>query len=130
MTIHSFNSFIHSIHSFIQLEFTFNIILHPFALVYSILAVQSYTLQSVTTGISRIQLAPYIVITVVLTVFPMLYFASHDHFITTNLYFSIPSPFSPSPPPFPSRNVSLILPLSSLKSYHFYKSNATEHNKI
>ena len=41
-------------------------------------------------------LAQYIVITTLLTIFPVLYLHPRDYSVTTNLYFSIPSPFSPS----------------------------------
>ena len=64
----------------------------------SIVVKQSYTFQSVPPNISSTHLAPHTVITISLTVFPVLYFTPHDYFVTTNLYFSVPSPFSPSPP--------------------------------
>ena len=37
-----------------------------------------------------IPLAPYIVITILVTIFPMLYIISCDYFVTTNLYFLVP----------------------------------------
>ena len=50
-----------------------------------------------------IGMTPYIVIRILLTSFPMLYFRSHNYSVTTNLYFLILSPFSPIPAtPFPS----------------------------
>ena len=45
----------------------------------------------------RSHVAPHRVIAILLTIFPMLYFTSCDYFITTNLYFLIPSHLSPAP---------------------------------
>ena len=50
-------------------------------------------------NISSTHLVPYIVITVLLSIFPMLYFTSPWLFVTANLFFLIPSPFLPSPLP-------------------------------
>ena len=46
---------------------------------------------------SCIHLSSYIVIRVVLTIFPMLYLHPHDYFVITNPYFLISSLFSPIP---------------------------------
>lgn len=43
-------------------------------------------------------LAPYTVITMLLTILPALCFISHDCFVTADLYFLVLSPFSASPP--------------------------------
>ena len=59
---------------------------------------QSRTLQSAPPGIPSTHLAPHIITTILLTMFPMLYFIFHDYSVTTSLYFSIPSLFSPSHP--------------------------------
>ena len=80
---------------FFQLKFTFSIILYQLQ-VHGIVVRKSYTLQSASPpDISSTQLAPYIVITILLTIFPMLYFTSCDYFVTTNLYFLISSFFQP-----------------------------------
>ena len=47
---------------------------------------------------SSAHLAPCIVLTILLTVFPMLHLRPRDCFVTAKLNFLIPSPFSPSPP--------------------------------
>ena len=70
---------------FFQLQFTFNIIL-----VYSIVVRQSYTLQSVPSDISSTHLS-YLVITILLTIFPVLNFTSlwlfcNYHFVLLNLF--------------------------------------------
>lgn len=68
------------------------------------------TLQSVTFNISSTHLAPYIIITMLLTtsIFPMLWFILCDYFVTTSLYISIPSLFSPILlTPFPLATISL-----------------------
>ena len=67
------------------------------------------TLQGVPSDISSTHLAPHIVITVLLTVFPMLYFTSCGYSVTTNLGFLTPSPFSHSPPTtYPLATISLL----------------------
>ena len=63
------------IKNFLQCKFIFNIILCMFQ-VSSIVVRQSYTLQSVHPNISSTHLTPYIVITILLTIFPMLYLTS------------------------------------------------------
>ena len=42
-------------------------------------------------------LPPYIVIKILLAVFPMLYSHSHNYYVTTNLYFLFPSSFFTQP---------------------------------
>ena len=87
-----------------QLPFTLNIILYQFQ-AQSIVVRQPYILLRGSPGISSTQLSPYIAITVLFTIFTMLYY-----FVTTNLYLSIPPPFSPSPPKsFPSGNYQPLL---------------------
>ena len=61
--------------NFFQLQFTFNIILYQFQ-VYSIVVRQSYTFQSGPLDISSNYLALYLISTILLTIFPMLYFIS------------------------------------------------------
>ena len=61
--------------NFFQLQFTFNIILYQFQ-VYSIVVRQSYTFQSGPLDISSNYLALYLISTILLTIFPMLYFTS------------------------------------------------------
>ena len=65
--------------------------------VYSLLVRESYALHSVPLDISSAHLAPYTVITILLTVFPMVYLHPHDYFVTANPSCSIPSPFHPIP---------------------------------
>ena len=79
------------------LQFTFNFILYWFQ-VYSLVVRQSYTLHSVSINISSAHPALHIIITILLTVFPMLYWHPHDYFVTTNLYCLTPSPLSPRAP--------------------------------
>lgn len=53
--------------------------------VYSTVGKQSYTLQSIPPDISSAQLAPFLVVTILLTIFPMLYLHPYDYFEKTNL---------------------------------------------
>ena len=77
---------------------------------YNLVIRHLYNLWSAHPNKSSTHLTPYIVITILLTIFPMLYFNPHDHSVTTNLYFSIPSPLSPiSPTPLPSGNCQNVL---------------------
>ena len=69
---------------------------------YSIGVKQSYTLQSVPPDISSTHLTPYIIITVLLNTFPVLYFTSS--WLFCNYQFVLFDPFSffthlPDPPP-------------------------------
>ena len=66
--------------------------------VYSFLVRQSYASHSFPLNSSSPQMAPYIVITVILTVFPVLYLLPHDYFVTTNLCFLVPPPLPSSAP--------------------------------
>ena len=77
-----------------QLLFTFSSILFQFP-VDNIVVRQPYSLSSPNT--SGTHLAPCIVITILLTILPMLLYTC-DYFVTTNLSFLIPSPFLPSLP--------------------------------
>ena len=54
---------------------------------------QSYNLQSDPPDISSTYLVPYLAVKTSLTIFPM----PLDYFVTTNLYFFVPSPFDPAP---------------------------------
>ena len=86
---------------FFPLEFTFNIILHQFQ-VYRIMVRQSYA-ECSTPIISSTQLAPYTVITILLTVIPKLHFTFSRLFY--NYQFVLLNPFSfftqpPNPHPF------------------------------
>ena len=56
-----------------------------------------YTLQSDHPDISRTHLTPYIVITIILTIFPMLYFTSPWLFCNYQFVLLSPCTFSPSP---------------------------------
>ena len=85
-----------------QLQFTFNIILYEFQ-VYSIVVRQSYTLPSVPPNISSTLLVPYMVITVLLTIFLMLCFTSlglfcNYQFVLLNcfIFFTYPPTHLPS----------------------------------
>ena len=60
---------------FFQLQLIVNVILYYF-LVYSIMFIQSYALQSVPPDVSNTHLALYTACTVPLTIFPTLYFTS------------------------------------------------------
>lgn len=57
--------------------------------VYSTVGKQSCTLQSVPLDISSAQLASFLVVTILLTIFLMLYLNPYDYFKTTNLYFLV-----------------------------------------
>ena len=64
-----------------------------------------YNLQKDHTNNSSTHLTPYIVFTVLLTIFPIVNIScilhAYDYSVPTNLYFLIPSPFSPFPLPAP-----------------------------
>ena len=87
-----------------QLHFTFNIILHVFQL-YSIVVRQLDALQSGALQVSSTRLALYIVITMLLTVFPVPYFMSPWVFCDYQFVFLNPFTFlTQSPTPVPSGN--------------------------
>ena len=73
----SFLTFFHLFYfkKLLKSQYTFNIVVYQFQ-VYSIVVRQSYTLQNALPDISRTQLAPYIVITVLPTILPMLYYCT------------------------------------------------------
>ena len=83
-----------------QLQFNFNITLYWFQ-VSSIVVTQSHIFQSGPPNISSPHLTPYVVITILWTIFPVLRFTSSRLLCNRNLYLSVPSPFSsaPQPPP-------------------------------
>ena len=54
-------------------------------------------------------LSTYIVMAILLTLFPMLYLYTHDYFVCVNLCFLIPSPLSPRPCPLSSGNYQFAL---------------------
>ena len=88
-----------------QLHFSFSIILYWFQ-VYS-LVIRLYVVFSLMFPVSMVA---YIIIKMLLTVFPMLCSTSFGYFVPTNLYFLIASPFLPSPPkPFPFGTYQLAL---------------------
>ena len=69
--------------------------------VHIIVILYLYTLQNDHHDKSSYHLAPYKVIIILLTIFPMLYITSLQliYFITGSLYLLIPSPISPNPLP-------------------------------
>ena len=82
---------------------------------------QSHASQSGPPDISSTHLAPYVVNTALLTVFPVLTLHPCDYFVTTNLYFLIPSPFYPDPQPLsPLTTISLFTVSMSLSSLFVY----------
>ena len=104
-----------------QLQLTFNTILYWFQ-VYSIVVRQSYTLQSGPPHISSIHLALYLVITILLTIFPMgMYFTSprllhsYDQFVVLNPF----TFFTQSPNPLPSGNHQSIFFIYESVSIYF-----------
>ena len=82
-----------------QLQFTFDIILHQFP-GDSITVRKSYTLQSVPLNTSSTHLAPHVIITMLLAVFPMRKFTSLWLFCTYQFVllspFAFPIPLTPS----------------------------------
>ena len=77
-----------------QLKLTFNVIFYQS---------QMYNMTMIfftkcSPDISSTHLAPHLVITILLTILPVLHFPSCDCFVTISLYFLVSSPFSPSPP--------------------------------
>ena len=97
---------------FFQPQFIFNSILYQFW-AYNIVVIPSGTLQSGPLNISSTHLTPYIVITILLTMFPMLQFTSCNNSVTTNLYF-LTSSLTPQPPPTSLFSVSMRLFLCSV----------------
>ena len=93
---------------FLKLQLAFNIILASG--VQHIQLITLPNLESDHCDRSYTHLTPYMVITKLLTVFPVLFFTSHDCFVTMNLHFSTPSLFSPSSPtPLPPGNHQSVL---------------------
>ena len=90
------NYFILFIYVYFKLQFTFNIILYYFP-VYSIVVRELYNLWSDTPNNSTTHLAPYVVITILSTILPILYSASPNCLVTTNVYFLILQFFHPAP---------------------------------
>ena len=70
---------------------------------YSIAVIQSHTVQSDPRYLKS-QLASHVVTTILLTVFPMLYFTSLGLFCNKQLALLSPFTFSPSPPSSPSEH--------------------------
>ena len=98
--------------------------------VYSIV-VDSPILYKVFPLTSNTHLAPYIVIAILLIIFPALSFTSPMYFVTTNLYFLIPSPFSPSPPnPTPVATIRLFSVSMSLSPFCLFILFFRFHNKV
>ena len=81
-------------------------------------------LHSASPGISSTQLAPYTVITILLTVFPMLYLLSQDYFVATNLCFLVPHVFHPVsllPSPLAATSsLSCVCESASILFVHFF----------
>ena len=94
---------------FIQLEFTFNIIMYYFY-VCSIAIRQSYSLQSSPPSISGTYLAAHIVSTTLLTIFPVLWLLCPWLFCNYQPVVLNPSPFAPRPStPLPSGSHQSVL---------------------
>ena len=82
---------------FLSFFFSFLHLTYSILLVSGVQPSDSHNLQSDQFSKSSTHLALYIVITMLLTIFPMLCFISCDYFVATNLCSLIPSPFSPIP---------------------------------